>query len=132
MFGGVLATAISAAWQRRSQRHSVRLMLSQEILKTYHQYLRYLKRNDNYEDTEEFDQLHSDMLSKCGMAKVLFGEELAIGLQKLAAKLANIQNLRLQAHNNQRPKTKRAFEKNFTEVMFEARQVIEEMFNVLK
>jgi hypothetical protein len=129
---GVLASAISAAWQRRSQRHSLRLILAQEILRAYHNYIRYLRRRDNIEDTDEFSELHAEMLSRSGMAKVLFDEEIALGLGRIANKLATVQDLRLKAHSSDRPKLDRAYKRNLEDAYAEARLVIEAMFNKMK
>ena len=132
IFGGIIASAISAEWQRRSQRHSVRLVLAQEILKTYHLYLRLLKNKNNDNDQEEFDQLHSDMLSKAGMAKVIFGEKVGNRLARLTSKLASIHDLKLQAHESKRRKIEHAYENNMNELYVEGREAIEEIFNVIK
>ena len=75
ILGGILASAISAAWQRRAQRHSLRLTFLNDILNTYHEYVRFLHRNDTAEHGDVFDRYHSSMLSKTVMAKVLFGRE---------------------------------------------------------
>jgi hypothetical protein len=122
---GVLASAISAAWQRRSQRHSVRLLLAKEILDTYHEYIRYLRREETIEDPNEFDRLHSDMLSKATMAKVLFNKDIAHRLRELAHKLANVQDLRVQGRV-QKAQNKR------TEVIIDTDAVIERIFMLLK
>jgi hypothetical protein len=132
VFGSIIAAAISARWQRRSQKHSVRLLLAQEILNTYHRYIRFLKKTDNYEDVDDFDELHIDMLTKCGMAKVIFSQEVADRLKKLANKMATIQDLRLQAHYSERHKIEKAFEKNLTDVYVEGRLAIEDMFTLIK
>ena len=130
LLGGILASAISAMWQRRSQKHSLRLMLAQEYLKSYHQYIRYLKRYEDF-DPDEFDHLHTDILSKCGMVRVLYGEMVGIKVQQIANKMSTIHDLRDQAISTGREKLKRAYEKNLNEVFVEGRIAIEAIFRAL-
>ncbi len=66
------------------------------------------------------------------MAKVIFNEAIALRLQKLANKLATVQDLRKKAHKSEGVKVKRAHKKVFSEVLIEARSAIEEMFAMLK
>jgi hypothetical protein len=124
LLGGVLASAISALWQRRSQKHSVQLSLSQEIISTYQEYVRFLSRKSTIKEAEEFDRLHADLLSKARISRVLYGDEIADELISLAKRLANVQHLRLKGDfehaENQREKAYKC-----------ADNVIEKIFKIL-
>ncbi len=95
--GGVVVALVSAKLQQRGQRHSVRLVLTREILATYHEYVRFLRRARNPEDEgddDEFDRLHAELMSRTRITKVLFSYNMHQDLTRLASRLANIQQLR--------------------------------------
>jgi uncharacterized membrane protein YccC len=94
LLGGVLASLISAFWQRRSQRHSVRLELMQDLLRCYQEYMRFLRRPESDTDDREFDRLHSEFVSRTKMAGVLFGAGTRDSLMLLAQRMASVHALR--------------------------------------
>jgi uncharacterized coiled-coil DUF342 family protein len=123
--GGIIATTISAAWQRKSQRHSLRITLTKEILDLYHDYIRYIKNADVPEAVETFDRLHSGFISKAKMAKVLFNDEIESKLKKIANKLATVHDLKIHGRV-QKAKSK------YQDLFEDADEILEKLFQFLK
>jgi uncharacterized protein YjbJ (UPF0337 family) len=125
VLGGVIATIISAAWQRRAQRHSLRMTLTKEILNLYHDYIRYIKNDDMSDAVGEFDKLHAGFISKAKMAKVLFDDEIEGKLKKIANKLATVHDLKIHGRE-QKAKSK------YQDLFEDADEVLEKLFQFLK
>ena len=96
LLGGVLASVISIAMQRKGQRHSLRLEEARQITIAYYDYIRFLRRADTVDDLDRFDRLHIEMMSKARISRVVFGEEVGEALGQLAYQMQNTQNLRRQ------------------------------------
>lgn len=95
--GSVLASFISAKWQKRSQRHSVQLGLMQDTLRCYQEYMRFLRRTDTTNDDQhEFDRLHSEFVSKAKMAKVLYNLSIGNSVVYLTQRMATVYELKQQ------------------------------------
>ena len=94
LLGGIIVTWLSSMLQRKSQKHSVRLLFIRELIGIYHDYIRFLRRDEKINNYEEFDELHTEMLSKSYMANIIFDEELGKDIRSLANKLCTCQQLR--------------------------------------
>jgi len=92
--GGVLATAVASLMQRKSQRHAVRVQLLHDWLRAYHDYMRFLRREDMIDNQDEFDRVHAQMLSLAKIGRVMFGDHLGKQLVSLTDKMGNCHSLR--------------------------------------
>jgi hypothetical protein len=96
LLGGIVASIISLTWQKRAERHSMRIELLKDILRAYHEYVRFLRRDDMINNQNEFDRVHSEMLSKAKIAYVIFDNQFGKKLRTITDKMNNVHNLRKQ------------------------------------
>lgn len=124
VLGGVLVSWLSFSWQKRAQKHAVRLTFARELIGTYHDYIRFLRREEKINNEEEFDELHTEMLSKSYMANIVFDKALGQKIRALADKLQNCHQLRKQGRLAKAEQCR-------TENAKYAQEVIEQMYKLL-
>ena len=127
LLGGLVVSAISAAWQRRAHAHELRLDTSKEIVHTYHEYISLLRRppEDESDRDEAFDRIHSMFLSRTVMARVIFDESVSAQLRALARKLANVKNLQIDGKEV-------SADKQLMSAYTDAEAIVETMFKAIR
>lgn len=123
--GGLLASVVAHGMQHRSQQHAVRVQFLHDWLRAYHEYMRYLRRDDMTDNQDEFDRVHAQMLSLAKIGHVIFGNEVGIRLVALTDKMQNSHSLRKSGRE-----TKSKNER--TEIYKKADEIIEQLYSVLR
>lgn len=122
--GGLLVAFVTARLQQRAQRHSVRLAITQQLLDVYHEYIRHLRGPIESNNEADFDRVHAELMSRSRITKVLFGKSTSHELERLANRLANVQQLRKTGQHSHVPV-------KLSEAYRHAEQIFESMFQEL-
>jgi hypothetical protein len=126
IWGSLVASWVTALWQKRSHQYEVKLQYAQDIVNAYQKYVRMLRSTSERLSDNDFDELHSRIVSYSRIAKFLFREK-KVGENwiEVVDKLANIRNLRMQGRDFL------LVDKKLKELYPEANVTIENMFSEL-
>jgi hypothetical protein len=126
LWGSFVAARITALWQKRSHHYQVKLKYAQDVISAHQRYIRLLKNEESSVSGEEFDELHSRMVSYAKIAKFLFTDAaIGKGWQSVVDRLTSIRGLRIDKRNIS------LVEKKLKDVYPEANDLIERMFKEL-
>lgn len=99
--GSVIAAWITALWQKRSHCYETKLQFAQDIVSTYHEYVRLLKHDAKYLSDIDFDAVHSRLLSAAKVVSFLFRDkQVGPGWLEVASKLSSVRGLKLQGRDS--------------------------------
>jgi hypothetical protein len=127
VWGSAVASWVTALWQRRSHRHEVKLQYVQDVINSYQEYIRLVKGSPTRLEGEDFDEVHSRMLSQAKVAGLLFKDKsVGQGWKLVIDKLANVRALRLEERDST------LTEKKLHQVFAEGDIAIERMFKELQ
>ncbi len=95
--GSFIATWVTSIWQRRSQSHAVKLQYTKDIIIAYQDYVRILKGDRSRLEGEEFDEVHSSLVSLVKIVGIIFKDnEIEKNWKVVINRLINVRDLRLQ------------------------------------
>jgi hypothetical protein len=97
--GGLVASTISAMWQRRAQQHALKFQYAREILTIYQAYVRLLNGPKDRLTGDHADELHVQMLSQAKLAPFVFRDRhVGEAWQQVAARLTDAAGFRRAGH----------------------------------
>ena len=124
--GGLVASTVSAMWQRRAQQHAAKVQYAREIITCYHAYVRLINGDKEHLTGDRSDEIHAQMLAQVKLARFLFRDSQAgEGWRKVALGLADAAGLKRAGHNEKANKL-------MTHVYGNAESAIEAMYNELR
>lgn len=112
-WGTLVASTVTAQWQRRSRRQDLRIQHIRDLLDTYHEYIRILKSTDGTLGGRDFDLVHAKLFSLGKMSAVIFDDPRIETLWKgVAQAMATLRDLKLKGKGAD-------FEERLREVCFQ-------------
>ncbi len=94
--GSILASWLTAMWQKRARQYDIKLQQAEKILLTYHEYIRILKGDGDKLRGDDFDRLHSQLFALSKVASLVFkNKKVGNGWKEVVEMLAKIRYLRL-------------------------------------
>ena len=126
VWGSLVASWITALWQKRSHQYEVKLQYAQDIISAYQKYVRMLRSTSEHLSDKDFDELHSHIVSYSRIAQFLFkGDKVSESWMAVVDRLANIHTLRIQGREFS------LIDKKLKELYPKANVAIENMFSEL-
>ncbi|RLC70000.1 MAG: hypothetical protein DRI81_19695 [Chloroflexi bacterium] len=126
IWGSLVASWVTALWQKRSHHHEVKLKYAQEVTSAYQEYIRMIRSNLDRLSGKDFDDLHSHMVSQARIAGFLFRDKrIGQSWQTVIDKLASVRALRVEGRDPT------LIERKLREVYEEADKAVEGMFKKL-
>jgi len=124
IIGSLIATWITALWQKRSQQYQIKLQYAQEVINIYQEYARLLRNNKV--TAEDIDKIHPRFLASVKIIGYLFKDKrVGQNWTLIASKFSNIYGLRKQGKDKTMIVTKSE------EIYDDFSQVIKIMFKEL-
>lgn len=100
IWGSLVASWVSAFWQKRSRLHEVKLQYAQNIISAYQEYIRLIRSDSTQESSEDFDILHSRIVSHSRIIEFIFkNKSIGQGWTKIIDNLNSAYNLRVQGRD---------------------------------
>ena len=94
--GSILASWLTAVWQRRARQYDIKLQQAEKLLLVYHEYIRILKGDGDKLRGADFDRLHSQLFALAKVASLVFkNKKVGESWKVVVEKLAEIRYLRL-------------------------------------
>ncbi len=126
--GSILASWLTAMWQRRAKQYEIKLQQAEKLLLIYHEYIRILKGDDTKLRGEEFDRLHSQLYALSKITGLVFKDKhVGKNWKDVADTLAKVRQLRLTGKKPRDTKVTQLF----NEIYEAARVATEKMFTEL-
>jgi hypothetical protein len=124
--GGLVASTISAMWQRRAQQYAAKVQYAQEIINCYHAYVRLINGNKERLTGDRADEFHAQMLAQAKLARFLFRDPHAgEAWRKVSLALADAAGFKRSGHDEKANKL-------MAHVYGNAEAAIEAMYNELR
>lgn len=99
--GGIMASWITALWQKRANRYNAKLECSKSILSIYHEYIRLVRGDPERLQGQEFDSVHARLFTQIKIARLIFRDKgVAKGWDSVIGALANMRKLCLQKEDD--------------------------------
>lgn len=97
LWGTLVASTVTARWQRRSRRQDLRIQHIRDLLDTYHEYIRILKSADGTLAGRDFDLVHAQLFSLSKMSAVIFDDpQIETQWKGVAQSMATLRDLKLK------------------------------------
>jgi hypothetical protein len=124
--GGLVASTISAMWQRRAQQHAAKVQYARETINCYQAYVRLINGDKEHLTGDRTDEIHAQMLAQVKLARFLFLDPRAgEAWKKVGIDLADAAGLKRAGHNEKANKL-------MINVYSNAESAIEAMYNELR
>jgi hypothetical protein len=126
IWGSLIASWVTALWQKRSYHHQIKLQYAQEIISIYQEYLRLIRSETANISRGDFDKIHPRMVASAKLINLLFWNK-RIGQIWLSVtnKLNSTCDLRIQERDRS------LIDRKLRDIYPEADKAIETMFNEL-
>ena len=99
-WGSLVASGVSAFWQKRSHLYEVKLQYTQNIISAYQDYTRLIRSDVIQEPEKGYDILHPRIVSYSRIIEFIFkNKSIGRGWKKIVDNLSSAYDLRLQGRN---------------------------------